>query len=310
VTAIRLVAEVSSNHSCRIERAHEFVACAAELGCLAVKFQQFRIDRLFAREALIARPELARRRDWELPEEFNAELAAHARELGIQYASTPFDLDAVDQLEPHVDFFKVASYQLLWLEFLRELGRTNKPVVLATGMADLAEIEGALIALEQGGATTITLLHCVSSYPTRHEDANLSAIATLRERFSLPVGWSDHSRSQAVVQRAVYRYRAALVELHLDLDGAGEEFEFGHCWLPDEVRDLSGEVSAEARCAVHLPMDGDGRKLPCEAEREERRWRSDPRDGLRPLLEVRRELRAEIDARQPRLPFPTEEEVA
>ena len=307
---IRIVAEVSSNHSKDLDRAHAFVQCAAGLGCVGVKFQQFRIDRLFSREALLARPELGRRREWELPEHFNAELAAHARLEGLQYASTPFDLPAIEVLEPHVDFFKVASYQILWLDFLRELGRTGKRVVLATGMATLPEIEQAVQALGSGASLPVTLLHCVSNYPTAEEDANLAAIATLREKFGLSTGWSDHTRSRAVVQRAVHHFGASLVELHLDLEGAGEEFDFGHCWLPEEVAMLGREVVPEALRKDRLAMDGDGRKLPQAVESEERRWRSDPSDGLRPILEVRRELMAELDPPSPHPALPTHEDVA
>ena len=93
----RFVAEVSSNHfhdglgaAEHLERALAFVDAAAALGCSAVKFQQFRIDQLFAREALVAHPHLGERRRWELPESFNAPLAARARERGILYSSTPF----------------------------------------------------------------------------------------------------------------------------------------------------------------------------------------------------------------------------
>ena len=307
---IRIVAEVSSNHSKDLDRAHAFVQCAANLGCVGVKFQQFRIDRLFSREALHARPELGRRREWELPEHFNAMLAAHARLEGLQYASTPFDLQAIEVLEPHVDFFKVASYQILWLDFLRELGRTGKRVVLATGMATLPEIEEAVEALGSHSGLPVTLLHCVSNYPAAEEDANLAAIATLREQFELPTGWSDHTRSRAVVQRAVHHFDASLIELHLDLEGAGEEFDFGHCWLPEEVAMLERELVPEAHSADRLPMDGDGRKLPQAVEREERCWRSDPSDGLRPILEVRRELMAELGSPIQQPALPTHEDVA
>ncbi|MCZ6597828.1 MAG: N-acetylneuraminate synthase family protein, partial [Planctomycetota bacterium] len=116
---MRLVAEVSSNHARDLARCLAFVDAAADAGCDAVKFQQFRIDELFASAALAAHPELGERRDWELPEVFNADLAARAHARGLAFASTPFYRSAVGLLAPLVDFFKVASYQLLWTDLLR-----------------------------------------------------------------------------------------------------------------------------------------------------------------------------------------------
>ena len=110
----RFVAEVSSNHGRDLDRAFAFIDRTAEVGCHAVKFQQFRVDELFCPEALARDPRLAARREWELPEEHNAPLAERARAAGLAFASTPFYLGAVDVLAPHVDFFKVSSYQVLW----------------------------------------------------------------------------------------------------------------------------------------------------------------------------------------------------
>jgi sialic acid synthase SpsE len=287
----RFVAEVSSNHHRDLERCLLFVDEAAACGCAAVKFQQFRIRELFAPEALRHAPQLLQREAWELPEEFNAELAGRAHERGIQFASTPFYLDAVEVLEPHVDFFKVASYQLLWHELLERVGRTEKPVVLATGMATLEEVRAAVTSLRAGGCHDLTLLHCVSAYPTLPEDANLAAIDSLRE-FTTRVGWSDHTVSPQVVERAVRHFASDMIEFHLDLDGEGEEFAGGHCWLPHQIREVIRGLGRYASVPVKHAFDGKGKKEPRECELEERAWRTDPADGLRPLLATRADLLA------------------
>ncbi len=291
----RFVAEVSSNHGRDLERALAFVDAAAEIGCAAVKFQQFRIRELFAPEALRAAPRLLERERWELPEEFNVELAGRARARGIAFASTPFYRGAVDLLAPHVDFFKLASYQLLWNETLSAVARTGKPVVLATGMATLEEVRAAVECLRAAGCEKLELLHCVSAYPAPVEQANLAAIETLRRTFALPAGWSDHTCDPEVIERAVRRWGASMVEFHLDLDGRGDEYRGGHCWLPGQIawviRNLERAVPSELR-RTH-PADGDGRKHPRPIEAEEREWRTDPSDGLRPLLATRRRLARE-----------------
>src|ERR1700682_6349457 len=112
------VAEVSSNHHRDVERCLEFIRTAAEIGCDAVKFQLFRVRELFAPEALRNDPRLLAREAWELPVEFLPRLARGCEEAGIRFSCTPFYLDAVEELLPFVDFYKVGSYQLMWVVLL------------------------------------------------------------------------------------------------------------------------------------------------------------------------------------------------
>src|ERR1700675_2049765 len=113
------VAEVSSNHHRDLERCLEFIRTAAGIGCDAVKFQLFRVRELFAPEALQHNPKLLAREEWELPVEFLPVLAQGCKEAGIQFSCTPFYLQAVAELLPFVDFYKIASYELMWDELLR-----------------------------------------------------------------------------------------------------------------------------------------------------------------------------------------------
>jgi len=280
------IAEVSSNHHRDPERCLEFVDRAAEIGCGAVKFQLFKVRELFAPQILAASEELRRRQEWELPAELLPALAARCRERDILFACTPFSLDAVAELEPHVDFLKLASYELLWDDLLVTCARTGKPVVLSTGMATLEEVAQAVETLRAAGCRELTLLQCVSGYPTPADQCNLAAIETLRRRFACPVGLSDHSASAGVVLRAVHRFDAAVVEFHLDLDGRGAEYAAGHCWLPDEMKAVIEAVRSG------LAADGNGVKAPAPAELADRDWRADPSDGLRPLVETRASWRA------------------
>lgn len=276
------IAEVSSNHHRDVERCIAFIDEAAAIGCAAVKFQLFKISELFAPEVLARREDLRQRQAWELPVEFIPRLAERCRLKGIGFSCTPFYLGAVDQLSPFVDFYKIASYELLWHDLLRACASTGKPIVLSTGMATLAEVGDSVTVLRQSGCTDLTLLHCTSSYPTPPLECNLAAIQTMREAFDCPVGWSDHSVNPGVIFRALYHWGAAMVEFHFDLEGEGEEFSTGHCWLPGQI----GPVIASVKAG--FLADGTGEKTPAPMEEREREWRADPMDGFRPLLSERK----------------------
>src|SRR5665213_1304631 len=114
-------------------------------------------------------------------------------------------------------------------------------------MATLPEIVAATRTLRDAGARELTLLHCVSAYPTPAAEANLSAIAAIREATGCPTGWSDHTRKPSVIERAVHRWNAPVVEFHLDLDGQGAEYASGHCWLPGEIAPVIARQPAMAR---------------------------------------------------------------
>lgn len=281
MTSPLFVAEVSSNHHRDLERCFRFIDTAAAVGCGAVKFQLFRIEELFAPEILEKSPAHRARKEWELPVEFLSPLAVRCRERGIQFSCTPFYLDAVEELLPHVDFYKIASYELLWPDLLTACARTGKPVVLSTGMATMDEIKTAVDTARAAGCQDLTLLHCVSGYPTPLQQCNLAAIKTLSVSFACTTGWSDHSVSPAVIYRAVHRWNARMIEFHLDLDGEGEEFKTGHCWLPEQIQETI------AVTAAGFAADGSGAKAPAAAEIPDRDWRADPSDGLRPLKRMR-----------------------
>ena len=275
------IAEVSSNHAQDLSRALAFVDAAAACGCDAVKFQLFRVAELFAPEILSKSAKHRERVQWELPLSHLAPLAERCRERGLQFSCTPFYLEAVKELAPYAAFYKIASYELLWTALLEACAATGKPVILSTGMATMAEIRSAVATLKRAGAREVTLLHCVSAYPTPVHEANLSAIAAIREATGVPVGWSDHTRAPAVIERAVHKWGASTIEFHLDLDGSGAEYAAGHCWLPEEIAPVI------ARIRAGMSADGSGFKEPAPAELSDREWRADPADGLRPLRHIR-----------------------
>jgi spore coat polysaccharide biosynthesis predicted glycosyltransferase SpsG len=290
------IAEISSNHNGDLGRCRRLIAEAARVGCTGVKFQLFRIDRLFAPEILRVSADHRRRRRWELPLRFLPELSAAARDAGLKFGCTPFDLQAVDELAPHVDFLKVASYELPWLDLIHACAATSLPLIVSTGMADAGEAWAAVDAALESGCRDLTMLHCVSRYPVPEHACNLAAIGTLREMMAanfapdwpevaFKAGWSDHSVSPGVIGRALRHWAADAVEFHFDLEGRGAEFGGGHCWLPETIEPviIGGYAPVSPEC------DGTGRIAPLPEDLAERAWRADPSDGLRPTLPVRRE---------------------
>lgn len=278
---IKFIAEVSSNHHSDLDRSLAFIDAAALSGCTAVKFQLFKTDLLFAPEILKKSEMHRNRRDWELPLAFLPDLADRCLKRSIEFSCTPFFLEAVSALEPYVAFYKIASYELLWDDLLAECAKTGKPVVLSTGMALIDEIQHAVEVLQQNGCTAPTLLHCTSAYPTPYAEANLAAIETIRQATGCEVGWSDHTVEPAVIHRAIHRWGAKTIEFHLDLDGTGEEFAAGHCWLPKQIGAVISDVGKG------FVADGNGIKEPVSSELPDRLWRTDPSDGLRPMKEIR-----------------------
>lgn len=278
---IKFIAEVSSNHNSDLYRSLAFIDAAAQSGCTAVKFQLFKTDLLFAPEILKKSEKHRNRRDWELPLAFLPDLADRCIKRGIEFSCTPFFLEAVSALEPYVAFYKIASYELLWDDLLVECAKTGKPVVLSTGMALIDEIQHAVKVLQQNGCTAPTLMHCTSAYPTPYAEANLAAIETIRQATGCEVGWSDHTVEPAVIHRAIHRWGAKTIEFHLDLDGTGEEFSAGHCWLPEQIGAVIRDVGKG------FVADGNGIKEPVPSELPDRLWRADPSDGLRPMKEIR-----------------------
>ncbi|MFB2754254.1 N-acetylneuraminate synthase family protein [Shewanella xiamenensis] len=275
------IAEVSSNHHRDLQRCIEFIKTAADIGCDAVKFQLFKIEELFAPEILSKSEMHRKRKAWELPVSFLPQLKQSCEEYGIQFSCTPFYLDAVAELEPFVDFYKIASYELLWDDLLAACAKTGKPIVISAGMANFEEIDHAINVLQNAGCQDITLLHCVSAYPTPKADCNLAVLGRFRERYNIKVGWSDHSVSSAVIRRAVNRWLADCIEFHIDLDKQGAEYAAGHCWLPEQMQLVINE------CREAQLLDGRPDKVLAPSEAPDRDWRADPIDGLRPLKHIR-----------------------
>lgn len=264
-----VIAEAGVNHNGNLGLARRLVEAAATTGADAVKFQTFATERLVTAAAPKARyqaeatgSETSQREmleALELSAAAHAELAALAAAEGLLFLSTPFDEESADLLDAiGIAAFKVASPDLTNLPLVRHVARKHKPVILSTGMADLAEVASAVAIVRREGAPLV-LLHCVSSYPAEPRDANLRAMGTLRKEFGVPVGFSDHTLG-AEVSLAAVALGAAMLEKHLTLDRTLSGPDHRASLEPDAFRALVTRVrSVEAAL-------GDGVKRPRPSE--------------------------------------------
>jgi len=199
-----LIAEIGVNHEGCIDQAIELVRLAKEAGADAAKFQSYKAEKLAARTSpaywdlgeeptpsqfdLFKKYDVFEKRDYE-------HLARYAREIGIDFVSTPFDLDAVRFLAPICPFFKVASADITNVPLLRAVGECRKPVVLSTGASNPEEIEFAIRILEEAGAMEVIVMHCILQYPCDYKSAHLAMIGDLGRLFpGRLIGYSDHTK--------------------------------------------------------------------------------------------------------------------
>lgn len=215
---VMIVAEAGNNHEGSFARAEEFIGRALDAGADAIKFQTI------VPEKLIAANETARLAQLErlsLGAEQFIKLAEIAKSAGITFLSTPFDLESVATLEPHVPAYKVASGDNDFVQLLECVAETGKPILLSTGMLDLDGVIRAKQTIESVWRNKainpgLALLHCVVAYPTPPEEANLRAIQTLAT-LNVTVGYSDHTLGLEACSAAV-ALGARVVEKHFTLD--------------------------------------------------------------------------------------------
>ena len=242
---VLVVAEIGNNHEGDASRARELVQAAAGTGAHAVKFQTFRADR-FVSPSEPTRVEQLKR--FELSLDDFAELAELARSLGLLFLSTPLDLESADFLEGIVDGYKVASGDNDFYALLERVARTDKPLLISTGLSDVAQIERTVAAVQRqrgGGASdSLALLHCVSSYPAAARELNLLSIPFLAKRFPYPIGYSDHAVGTTAALAAV-ALGARIVEKHFTLEGIDSDFrDHALSAKPGEMRELVQEIAA------------------------------------------------------------------
>ncbi|KAF5414719.1 MAG: hypothetical protein C5S38_04670 [Candidatus Methanophagaceae archaeon] len=267
-----IIAEAGVNHNGSLESAEKLVDAAKSAGADAVKFQTFKAENVLTQN--VEKAEYQKEttsaeesqydmiKKLELTEYDFKDLANHAKEKKIMFLSSPFDKESVDLLdEMNVPAYKIASGEITNFPLLKHIAEKEKPIILSTGMATLGEIEEALNVIRNEGVEDIVLLHCVTSYPVKMEDVNLSVIETLRHAFKLPVGFSDHTLGITIPIAAV-ALGACMIEKHFTLDRNLPGPDHKASLEPDELKEMVQAIRDVEKAL------GDGIKQPTVAEKE------------------------------------------
>lgn len=261
-----LIAEIGINHNGSLENAFRLIDNAKAAGFNAVKFQKRTLEVVYTaaeletpRESVFGTTNGDLKRGLEFSKSQYEQIDRHCKQIGIHWFASPWDEASVDFLEEfQVVAHKVASASLTDKGLLERLSKTNKPILLSTGMSSVEQIKKAVSYLDE---QRLLLLHTVSTYPAVDSDLNLSAIETLRKLFpNVPIGYSGHEVGVLPSLIAVAKYGAVCVERHITLDRAS--------WGSDQAAslELPGMVKL-ARDIREIPkLIGDGNKDVLEKE--------------------------------------------
>jgi pseudaminic acid synthase len=269
-----IIAEMSGNHNGDIQRAISLIDAAVDAGADAVKMQTYTADSMtidskdpgFVIEGGLwaGRSLYELYREAATPYEWHPLLFDHSRKRGITLFSSPFDSYAVKMLDDlGAPAFKIASFELNDLPLIRYAASFGKPLIMSTGLANLSEIEEAVVAARESGAGGVILLHCVSAYPSDPSESNLRTIKHLAEAFNTPVGLSDHSHGTVVPIVAV-AMGAHVIEKHLCLARSDGGVDSAFSLEPAEFRDLVKATKTAFECLGQVtygstPGEGNGR---------------------------------------------------
>lgn len=286
---IKYIAEISSNHNSNLQRCKKLIDIASKSGFDSVKFQLFKIEKLFHSSILKKSKKHRDRVKWEMNENYISTLYNYSKKKGLNFGCTPFYIEAVEKLRPYVDFYKIASYEILRKDLFEKCIDTKKHIIFSIGMANQKEVIEVLKLFKKKKYDNFSIMACSSIYPTAPDECNLNNIKTLRNlinkfgfKKNIKVGWSDHSRSESVLYRAFHKFNIDMLEAHIDLDGNGFEYKSKHCWLPYEISKVLDNINQG------ITADGKHKIIPRKREKNERNWRADPIDGLRPIKKIRK----------------------
>jgi sialic acid synthase SpsE len=294
-SATYIIAEIAGNHNGKLNQAINMIKQAKDAGADAVKFQLFQADRIL----LPSLPNLKSTYEYfkktELPHIWIEKLFLFAQEVKIDFLCTPFFPEAVLFLDKlGVVVFKIASGDLTNTQLLTIAAQTKKPILLSTGMSNIREIQNAIRIIRNENNQKIILLHCNSTYPTSIIGANLKAIQTLKQKFKLITGWSDHTPGIGIPVAAV-TLGAKVIEKHVTTNRSLSGMDHHFALEFSEFKQMVTQIRI-----VETAL-GDGQKKPTREEIPERKW---ARRAVHPIIDIARGTvinKSMIDALRPNI---------
>lgn len=269
-----IIGEAGVNHNGNPKLARELIDIAVDAGVDAVKFQMFRADDLILPEIEKApyqkkttdskQTQFEMLRSLELQSEVYRELKRYCDEKNIVFLCTPFEKRSLDALEEiNLLAYKVAATDITNIQFLRQVAHKNMPILLSAGMCYMEEIDKALNALYKINKNVV-LMQCTANYPIEDEEANLEVIDSLKNRYSIIIGYSDHSKGIGAAPYAVAK-GARVVEKHFTIDRNMDGPDQKASVTPDELKAMVNEIRRVERFL------GDGVKMPTFSEQQTRK---------------------------------------
>lgn len=242
-----IIAEIGANFDGSIERAKELVKTAKDCGADCAKFQTFTAEKIVSDEGFRKMTLRGVHGSWgrsvydvfkdvEFPHEWHKEIADYCKEIGIDFSTSPYDREAVDLCcELDVPFIKIGSGEITWLSMLEYIAKKNKPMMLATGDATLAEIDEAIRTILSTGNDKLILMQCITNYPSKLESANIRVIEAYQKMYNILTGYSDHAPGSVVALGAV-ALGARVIEKHFTLDKTLPGPDHPHSMNPEEFK--------------------------------------------------------------------------
>lgn len=240
-----IIADIGANFDRSLDKAKELALAVKEAGGDVVKIQSFLAPKIVSGKGFALMHLKGVHGSWgqpvdevfkeaEFPREWHEEFFGYCREMGIIGSSAPYDFEAVDLMEElGVDFYKIGSGDITWLEMLEYIARKNKPIILATGASTLAEVDEAIRVIESTGNRDVALLQCITNYPSKIESANLNVMKTYQQAYGIITGYSDHTPGDTVVLGSI-ALGGKVIEKHFTLDKTAKGPDHPHSMDPKE----------------------------------------------------------------------------
>lgn len=259
---VYVIAEIGLNHSGNIDTAKKLIDSVSNTGVDAVKFQTYITEKRASKDS----PIYGILKKCELPFNVFKELKDYAENLNLEFISTPFDEESVDFLEQiNCNIYKVASFDVVNKKLLHKIADTRKTIIMSTGMSNLPEVEAAHTIIKNK-TDKIALLHCVSAYPLREEDANLANIFTLKDRFDCVVGYSDHTNGIFVPLCAV-AMGAQIIEKHYKIDGQMDCVDAPVSITEGQMKEMIKDIKRQENILGSFKLELKAAEKGCEAYR-------------------------------------------